>query len=137
MTSRNFQPLWARWPQLYQHAAFAELYAHTDPHTVAVKLRCFAEALVGFIYRKLRLPSEPSDGFFERLNSPYFQDAVGDDVLQKLHLLRIVGNKAAHGGTMDVGTSLPLIEEAYLLGQWLCKTYEPHRILWRLQLLRR
>lgn len=123
MNSSNFHPLRARWPYLYQHAAFAEQYAHTDPHTVAVKLRCFAEALVGFLYRELRLPSEPSDGFFEKLKSHHFQDAVGEAVLQKLHALRLLGNKAAHGGSVDIGTSLPLIEEAYLLGQWLCKTY--------------
>ncbi len=100
MNTSNFEPLRARWPRLYQHAAFAEQYAHTDPHTVAVKLRCFAEALVGFLYRELRLPSEPSDGFFEKLKSPYFQDAVGEAVLQKLHALRMLGNKAAHGGTI-------------------------------------
>jgi len=123
MNSRNFQPLRARWPHLYQHAAFAEQYAHTDPHTVAVKLRCFAEALVGFLYWDLKLPSAPSDGFFEKLKYPCFQDAVGEAVLQKLHALRMLGNKAAHGCPMDTGTSLPLIEEAYLLGQWLCKTY--------------
>lgn len=123
MKSNNFQPLRNRWPQLYQHAAFAEQYAHTDPHTVAVKLRCFAEALVGFLYRELRLPSEASDGFFERLKSPCFQEAVGEAVMLKLHSLRMLGNKAAHGCSMDPGMSLPLIEEAYLLGQWLCKTY--------------
>lgn len=123
MNSTNFLPLKAQWPNLYQHATFAERYAYTDPHTVAVKLRCFAEALVGFLYRELRLPSEPSDGFFEKLKSPYFQDAVSDAVLQKLHALRMLGNKAAHGGAMDTETSLPLIEEAYVLGQWLFKTY--------------
>lgn len=123
MNLNNFQPLKARWPQLHQHAAFAEKYAHTDPHTVAVKLRCFAEALVGILYRELRLPSEPTDGFFEKLKSPYFQEAVGESVLQKLHALRILGNKAAHGCSMDAQTSLPLIEEAYLLAQWFCKTY--------------
>lgn len=35
----------------------------------------------------------------------------------------MLGNKAAHGCTMDTGTSLQLIEETYLLGQWLYKTY--------------
>lgn len=78
---------------------------------------------MGFLYRELRLPSEPSDGFFEKLKSHHFQDAVGEAVLQKLHALRLLGNKAAHGGSVDIWTSLPLIEEAYLLGQWLCKTY--------------
>lgn len=35
----------------------------------------------------------------------------------------MLGNKAAHGCSMDAETSLALLEEAYLLGQWLCKTY--------------
>lgn len=123
MNPSNFEPLKACWPQLYQHAAFAEQYAHTDPHTVAVKLRCFAEVLVGIIYRELRLPSELTDGFFEKLKSPYFQDAVGESVCQKLHALRILGNKAAHGCSIDAQTSLSLIEEAYLLALWFYKTY--------------
>lgn len=123
MNSDNFQPLKARWPQLYQHAAFAEHYAYSDPHTAVVKLRCFAETLVGLLYRELRLPCEPADGFFERLNSPYFRDIAGDAVLQKLHAIRLLGNKAAHGCAIDMATSLSLVEEAYLLGQWLCKTY--------------
>lgn len=123
MRPDNFAPLKAHWPQLYQHAAFAEQYAHTDPHTVAVKLRCFAEVLVGIIYRELRLPSELTDCFFEKLKSPYFQDAVGESVCQKLHALRILGNKAAHGCSIDAQTSLLLIEEAYLLALWFYKTY--------------
>lgn len=118
MNSDNFQHLKARWPQLYQLAAFAELYAYSDPHTAVVKLRCFAEALVGILYRELRLPSEPADGFFEKLKSPDFREIVGEAVLQKLHALRLLGNKAAHGCSMDEETSLPLIEEAYMIGQW-------------------
>lgn len=47
MVSDNFIPLKYRWPELYQHAAFAERYVYADPPTAAVKLRCFAELLVG------------------------------------------------------------------------------------------
>lgn len=108
---------------MYQHAAFAERYAYSDPHTAVVKLRCFAEALVGILYRELRLASEPADGFFEKLKSPDFREIVGEAVLQKLHALRLLGNKAAHGCSMDQETSLPLIEEAYIIGQWFYKTY--------------
>lgn len=123
MVLDNFIPLKSRWPELYQHAAFAERYVYADPPTAAVKLRCFAELLVGFLYRDLRLPSEPSDGFFEKLKYPAFEEVVGDIVLQKLHALRMVGNKAAHGGFIDASVSLALIGDAYLIGQWLYKTY--------------
>ncbi|MFV7436608.1 AAA family ATPase [Pseudomonas vlassakiae] len=123
MVLDNFIPLKSRWPELYQHAAFAERYVFADPHTAAVKLRCFAEALVGVLYRDLRLPSEPSDGFFEKLRYPAFQEVVGDTVLQKLHALRMIGNKAAHGGSIDASVSLVLVRDAYLIGQWFYKTY--------------
>lgn len=123
MVSDNFVPLKSRWPELYQHAAFAERYVFADPHTAAIKLRCFAEVLVGLLYRDLCLPSEPSDGFFEKLKYPAFEEVVGYSVLQKLHALRMIGNKAAHGGVIDAGVSLALLGDAYLIGQWFFKTY--------------
>lgn len=122
MESSNFLPLKSRWPDLYEHASFAERYAYSDPHTATVKLRCFAEILVGIIYQDLRLPSEPNDGFFEKLKSPVFQDLVDQAIVQKLHAFRMLGNKAAHGRSMDSEASLYLIEEAYLVGQWFYKT---------------
>jgi len=123
MESSNFRLLKARWPQLFEHASFAERYAYADPHTATIKLRCFAEGLVGVIFRDLRLPSEPGDGFFERLKSPQFQDIVDPVILQKLHAFRMLGNKAAHGKPMDSRASLYLVEEAYLVGKWFYKTY--------------
>ena len=122
MDSSNFLPLKSRWPDLYEHASFAERYAYSDPHTAIIKLRCFAEVLVGIIYQDLRLPSEPNDGFFEKLKSPSFQDLVDQAIVQKLHAFRMLGNKAAHGRSMDSEASLYLIEEAYLVGQWFYKT---------------
>lgn len=123
MEFSNFRLLQSRWPGLYEHARFAENYAYSDPQTAAIKLRCFAEVLVGIIFLDLSLPSEPGDGFFEKLKSPDFQDLVGPAILQKLHAVRLLGNKAAHGQSMDEQTSLYLIEEAYLVGQWFYKTY--------------
>jgi hypothetical protein len=123
MESSNFRLLVTRWPHLYEHANFAERYAYSDPHTAAIKLRCFAEVLVGIIFQDLRLPSEPSDGFFEKLKSADFQDLVDPPILQKLHAFRMLGNKAAHGRPMNSETALYLIEEAYLVGQWFYRTY--------------
>lgn len=122
MVSDNFLPLKSRWPELYQHASLAEHYVFADPHTAVVKLRCFAEVLVGVIYRDLSLPSQADDGFFEKLKSPAFEAVVGYVVLQKLHALRMIGNKAAHGGLIDASVALALIGDAYLIGQWFYKT---------------
>lgn len=123
MEFSNFRLLQSRWPRLYEYARFAENYAHSDPQTTAIKIRCFAEVLVGIIFQDLKLTGEQGDGFFERLKSRDFQELVGPAILQKLHAVRLLGNKAAHGRSMDKQTSLYLIEEAYLVGQWFYKTY--------------
>lgn len=123
MQSNNFQYLKSRWPELYEHANFAEGYVYSDPHTATIKLRCFAETLVGTLYRELNLPSEPGDGFFEKLKAPYFEEIVESPIRQKLHAIRYLGNKAAHGDDISTEKALQLLKEAYLLGQWLYKTY--------------
>ncbi|WP_419532922.1 AAA family ATPase [Endozoicomonas sp.] len=123
MQSRNFQPLAASWPELYEHACFAEQYAYTDPHTSIVKLRCFAEVLVGNLYRDLELRCEEGDSFFEKLKSEAFQKLVDRSILSKFHAIRILGNKAAHGNSVTSDDALALVREAYLIGKWLYKTY--------------
>ena len=123
MTSANFQLLKARWPQLCEYATFAELYVQSDPHTSIMKLRCFAEQLVGILYRELDLPCDKDDGFFDKLRSNVFLDVVDENVLQKLHAIRILGNKAAHGKHVSSEDALSLHFDAYQIGQWLFKTY--------------
>ena len=123
MTSANFQLLKARWPQLCEYATFAELYVQSDPHTSIMKLRCFAEQLVGILYRELDLPCDKDDGFFDKLRSNVFVDVVDENVLQKLHAIRILGNKAAHGKHVSSEDALSLHFDAYQIGQWLFKTY--------------
>ena len=53
MESSNFLQLNGRWPQLYEHAGFAERYAYSDPHTATIKLRCFAEITLPTIWPSL------------------------------------------------------------------------------------
>jgi len=120
--STNFSPLKVLWPQLYEYGGFAEGYVHSDPHTAIVKLRCFAETLVGILYRDLQLPSEPTDSFFDRLNGGAFKTVVEAAVVHKLHVIRMLGNKAAHGRAISSREAMLLLKEAYLVGKWLHKT---------------
>jgi len=123
MESTNFELLQQRWPQLCEHATFAESYAHSDPHTAIVKLRCFAEQLVGVLYRELNLPCENNDGLFEKLKTEAFINVVDEAIIEKLHAIRMIGNKAAHARSVKSSDALSLVHEAYLIGQWLYKTY--------------
>ncbi|WP_417228315.1 DEAD/DEAH box helicase family protein [Amphritea sp.] len=119
MKSMNFENLRKSWPQLADLGAFAETYAYLDPQSSLVKLRCYVEKLVGVIYSELKLPSEPNATFMDRLNNGSFTTVVPKVILDKLHAIRMHGNKAAHEGNVTAETSVWLVEEAYHLGCWL------------------
>ena len=123
MESTNFKPLQKRWPQLYEHANIAEQYIYSDACTAIVKLRCFAEQLVGILYSELNLSCERNDGFFEKLKASIFIEAIDETILEKLHAICMLGNKAAHGRNINSNDALVLLRDAYLIGQWLFKTY--------------
>lgn len=123
MKLSNFEPLQDRWPELYKYARFAEDYLHTDPATTTIKLRCFAEALVGNLYRELQLPSEPGNNFYEKLTSRHFESVIDSTIRQRIHAIRCYGNKAAHGNEIDKDQALQLLKDAYYLGYWLYATH--------------
>ena len=123
MKSTNFQPLKNRWPKLYEHVNSAEQYVHTEPQTAIIKLRCFAEQLVGILYKELNLPCERNDSFFDKLRSSVCAEVIDENILEKLHAIRILGNKAAHGNYVKSDGALALLRDAYLIGQWLFKTF--------------
>lgn len=123
MQSQNFEFLRKHWPELSSLGGFAEHYAHADPESALVKLRAYAERTVSIVYQELSLPRPPISGFMELLSNDAFIAITPNVVIDKLHALRIHGNKAAHGDTASVNSALWLIREAWDLGRWLIATY--------------
>ena len=123
MKSENFETLRDRWPELTALASFAEAYVHPDPASALVKLRLFAENLTKDIYRDLRLPKPGQPTFVDLLKNPSFAAITPKVVLDKLHALRIHGNKAAHGEPVKPQNALWLLREAHDLARWLFVHY--------------
>jgi len=119
MQSQNFEHLRAHWPELANLGGHAEQYVFDDPQSALIKLRCFAEKLVGIVYREWRLPSYPNDKFMDRLENHTFASVVDSAIIDKLHAIRKEGNKAAHEGKFGKGSGLWLLKEAHILGSWL------------------
>ena len=119
MKSRNFEILRENWPELASLGGFAEAYAHDDPASALVKLRLFPENLTKDIYRDLGLPKPEQATFLDLLSNASFAAITPKVVLDKLHALRIHGNKAAHGELATVPTALWLTQEAFDLARWL------------------
>jgi hypothetical protein len=74
------------------------------PESSLVKLRNFAERVVDHIYIKLKLVRAPQSNFLDLLNNGSFRMVATDLVLDKLHLLRKLGNRAAHGEGVQAKT---------------------------------
>jgi len=98
MQSNNFEHLRQHWPELADLAGYAEQYLFDDPQSTLIKLRCFAEKLVGIVYREWRLPALPNEKFIDRLENHSFASMVDSAIIDKLHAIRKEGNKAAHEG---------------------------------------
>lgn len=120
MNSVNFEILRNGWPELAALGGFAESYAHADPASALVKLRLFAENLTKDIYRDLRLPKPEQPTFVDLLKNHAFEAITPKVVLDKLHALRVHGNKAAHGEPVRAQHALWLLKEAHDLARWLC-----------------
>jgi hypothetical protein len=123
MSFSNFSFLEARWPKLSELGKHAEQYAYSDPQSAVIKLRCFSELLVGYIYSELQLPILETDNFFEKLNNETFRDVVERPILDKLHAIRVNGNKAAHQGGSSTDAVHWLIKEAFFIGCWFYMTH--------------
>lgn len=123
MTSANFDILCQNWPELAQLGALAESYAHADAASALVKLRLFAENLTKDIYRDLKLPKPEQPTFVDLLKNNAFEAITPKVVLDKLHALRMHGNKAAHGEPVRTQHALWLLKEAHDLARWLCIQY--------------
>ena len=119
LPSLNFEPLRASYPELADLAAHAEHYLHSDPESALVKLRSFAERIVDHVYTRMRLPQAPQSKFVDLLNNAGFAMLADRLVLEKFHLLRKLGNSAAHGEAIRPLDANRALHEAWQVGRWL------------------
>src|SRR5437660_1183206 len=108
MKSLNFEFLRGKRQELAALGGFAEHYAYPDPASALVKLRTFAEQLVLDIYHEMGLPRPLQADLIGLLNNDAFRSIIPRVILDKLHVLRIKGNKAAHGQSASTQTALEL-----------------------------
>ncbi|MBL3529483.1 MAG: DEAD/DEAH box helicase family protein [gamma proteobacterium endosymbiont of Lamellibrachia anaximandri] len=123
MQSQNFEYLRPHWPELASLCGFAEQYVQADPESAMVKLRAFAERSVTIVYGEVGLPRAPMSNFMELLSNHAFEGVTPKVIIDKLHAIRIHGNKAAHGDKVSLNSALWLLREAWDLGRWLYATY--------------
>ncbi|ASM79135.1 DEAD/DEAH box helicase (plasmid) [Vitreoscilla filiformis] len=115
----NFEPLRAAYPELANMGGYAEHYAYSDPASALVKLRSFAERLVDRLYNQFRLERAPQSTLVDLLDNASFAPIAQPLVLEKLHLLRRLGNRGAHGEDVESSDAVRCVQEAWQLARWL------------------
>ena len=120
MKSRNFEFLRENHRELADLGGFAETYVHSDPTSCLVKLRTFAEFLVKALFSHHRFELTYQSNLNDLLADHTFKSVTPPVVQDKLHLIRIKGNHAAHG-TLHPTTPAQMtgiLKEAFDLAQW-------------------
>jgi type I restriction enzyme R subunit len=122
MESQNFEMLRAKWSHLADLGAFAEQYLYDDPSSALVKLRNYSEQMVLWIYEVVALEMPESQNLYDLLKADVFTRLVDTAVQNKFHIIRKIGNAAAHGRPSTVEEAKYVLREAYDLGCWLYVT---------------
>jgi type I restriction enzyme, R subunit len=118
MKSTNFEFLREKWPELASLGGFAEQYAWPDPPSALVKLRTYVESMVHRLYDEHDIPKPFSKSLIDLLNDSTFKQSVPSVVLNALHGIRLAGNKAAHGESVERFNTPDLLKGAFHLGCW-------------------
>jgi len=118
MNSINFEILRNNYPELSDLGGFAEQYVGPDPSSALVKMRSFAEIMVGYVYQEYGIPRPWQPSLNDLINNEAFRSAIPSVVLDKFHAIRIHGNKAAHGDKQTTQKGLWLLKESFDLACW-------------------
>ena len=106
---------------LYQRCDQAETFCKPDPDKSAMGCRRALEWVVDLIYRVQHWEVTPRMSLFEKVQSPQFVAFINSrDLMQKLHFVRSVGNRAAHqGGVSKRDSEYAVLDIYYFIGDVL------------------
>lgn len=125
MTNSNFTFLSNHWNILSNLAEMAERNVYIDPNTSLIKLRMFGETITKYIFafEELQLSDRATQD--DRLRLLKQEDLLTQELLDILHAIRMIGNKANHeegiyGTTEEAKT---LLNMAFRLSIWFMQVY--------------
>lgn len=121
----NFDFLQSRWPEMHQQTIKAETSVHVEPDVTAIRLRCFGEMAVSLLLQEQNLELSLGGSQFEKLSYLEENEIVEKGILTKFHALRMLGNKAAHGGSVSQREAEDLLRDACSLAQWFYLLMSP------------
>ena len=119
----NFDFLDNEFPVLAQFGKRAELYLYSDSNSCLMKLGMIGETVVNlmFTYDRITLPAENTA--VNRIAVLFREGLLTQDLMDILHALRKVRNKAVHENYASVVDGKVLLQMAHSLCEWFMQTY--------------
>ena len=119
----NFDFLDNEFEVLSQFVKKAELYLYSDSNSCLMKLGMIGETVVNlmFTYDRITLPAENTA--VNRIAVLFREGLLTQDLVDILHALRKVRNKAVHENYASVADGKVLLQMAHSLCEWFMQTY--------------
>lgn len=119
----NFGFLEKDFPVLFNFGQLAEEYCYNDSNSCLMKLGMIGETIVNlmFTYDRIALPADNTA--VKRIDSLYHEGLLTQDLVDILHALRKVRNKAVHENYASVADGKALLPMAHSLCEWFMQTY--------------
>lgn len=121
----NFVFLKNEWPLIYDAAARAETFVHSDPRTACFHARRALELAVGWAFKfdsSLKMPYQ--ENLSALVHEPSFKATAGDAVFSKSKVIITLGNQAVHSQKpIHAADSLVAVRELFHVAYWLAHTY--------------
>ena len=121
--SSNFSFLEQEFPVLANFGRLAEEYCYSDSNSCLMKLGMIGETIVNlmFTYDRIALPADNTA--VKRIDTLYREGLLTQDLVDILHALRKVRNKAVHENYASVADGKALLPMAHSLCEWFMQTY--------------
>lgn len=113
------------WPDLADLGRKAEQAEALEPDLVAIRLRGLTEAMAIELVNRLGLTGDPASSHFEKLVLLGDAGVFDPRLLSKFHVIRKLGNSAAHRGQVTARQATALLDDAWSLCCWFCRFMRP------------
>lgn len=119
----NFKFLESEFPILAKFGGLAEQYCYTDPNSCLMKLGMIGETIVNLMFTYDKIPLPYDNSAVNRINILSSEGLLTKDLIDILHALRKVRNKAVHENYAKESDCPIFLQMAHSLSEWFMQTY--------------
>ena len=121
--SSNFNFLQNDFPVLANFGGLAEKYCYSDSNSCLMKLGMIGETIVNLMFTYDNIPLPFDNTAVKRIDTLFREGMLTQDLVDILHALRKIRNKAVHENYASVADGKALLQMAYSLCEWFMQTY--------------